>query len=228
MRNCFSLRHTSSHNELILSCGDSDQSPILYRQWLDALVAGIESQGGCPQQQQQEEEEDNCLWMGWTYKKGVNNTAWKKRFIRLTSASVTFVEYPLSFACIACGLTSSAGTTPTRLPNPAKGRSTSRRFYLLISNRCFPVRISPRSRSQSSQSRPALTPPAEHHDAATRRAGQRRPRHAGQCAGCCSSVACGGGGGSGVWFLVVLLLLKGNLDHTSWCSLPPGHIWPRL
>ena len=92
MHNCFSLRHTSSHNELILSCGDSDQSPILYRQWLDALVAGIESQGGCPQQQQQEEEEDNCLWMGWTYKKGVNNTAWKKRFIRLTSASVTFVE----------------------------------------------------------------------------------------------------------------------------------------
>jgi hypothetical protein len=159
MRNCFSLRHTSSHNELILSCGDSDQSPILYRQWLDALVAGIESQGGCPLQQQEEEEEDNCLWMGWTYKKGVNNTAWKKRFIRLTSASVTFVEYPLSFACIACGLTTSAGTTPTRLPNPAKGRSTSRRFYPLISNRCVPVRIFPRSRPQSSPSRPALTPP---------------------------------------------------------------------
>ncbi len=94
MSNCFSLRHTSSYNELILSCGDGDQSTVLYKQWVDALVDGIESQGGCPLQQQKDEEREqgNCLWKGWTYKKGDINTAWKKRFIRLTAASVTFVE----------------------------------------------------------------------------------------------------------------------------------------
>jgi hypothetical protein len=64
------------------------------QKWLVSLAVGIENQGGCPKQQQSPLQ-DECLWQGWVYKKGVNNTAWKKRFIRLTAVSVTFVHKPL-------------------------------------------------------------------------------------------------------------------------------------
>ena len=91
MRNCFSLRNTSSSYSLILSCGDDDESPVLLQKWIVSIRVAIESQGGCPLQQNVQQQ-DEVLWKGWVYKKGVTNTAWKKRFICLSATSVTSVH----------------------------------------------------------------------------------------------------------------------------------------
>jgi hypothetical protein len=88
MKNCFSLRNTSSSHSMILSCGDHDESSVLLQKWTVAIAVSIESQGGCPLQQQHQQV-DECVWKGWAYKKGVINTEWKKRFLRLSAASVT-------------------------------------------------------------------------------------------------------------------------------------------
>jgi hypothetical protein len=90
--NCFSLRNTSSYHSMTLSCGDDDESPVLLQKWLVSIAVAIETQGGCPrqqQQQQQQQQQHEYLWQGWVYKKGAHNTAWKKRFIRLSAESVT-------------------------------------------------------------------------------------------------------------------------------------------
>jgi hypothetical protein len=94
MKNCFSLRNTSSSHSMILSCGDHDESSVLLQKWTVAIAVSIESQGGCPLQQQQQQQIDQCLWKGWSYKKGVINTEWKKRFLCLSAASVTSVANP--------------------------------------------------------------------------------------------------------------------------------------
>ena len=69
---------------------------MLLQKWKIAIAFGIESQGGHPHQQVR--LQDECLWKGWAYKKGVANTAWKRRFLYLTAVSVMFVSDPHIFA----------------------------------------------------------------------------------------------------------------------------------
>ena len=104
MSNCFSVINTSTSHTLLLSCGDGDEGTELLQKWMVAIALGIENQGGTAdvqqrQQQQQQQQQEQCLWQGWTYKKGALNTAWKKRYMRLTAAAVTCVdEWPLAAA----------------------------------------------------------------------------------------------------------------------------------